>query len=314
MDKLFNMSVYAKVVEMGSFTAVANHLDTTVGNISRAVTMLEAGVNARLIQRSTRRLVITDAGRRFYDRCVAILGDIEHAEMEAADAMVAPRGLLRVHTVPGLGRGLLARAAMAYREAYPEVSVDLFLSQRMPHLLEEQLDVGVVIARALPDSSYISQKIGVSHCVLAASPAYLARHPAPQTPAALADHQCVLLSTVDYAPEEWHLQSAEGAFTHRPAGAHLGVNDMDAMATVLREGAGLGLIAGFSVIDDLRKGTLVRVLPDYCTNPRNVYALYPSRQFVDAKISCFIDMLKQHVGGQLAGYAAELGIAPESAV
>ncbi|MGE8590266.1 MAG: LysR family transcriptional regulator, partial [Alcaligenes sp.] len=154
MDKLYNMSVFAKVVEMGSFTAVANHLSTTVGNISRAVTVLEEGLNARLIQRSTRRLVVTDVGHRFYDRCLAILSDVAQAEAEAGHATVAPRGVLRVHAVPGLGRTLVARAALAYRKAHPDVSVDLLLSQRMPNLLEEQLDVGIVIARALPDSTY----------------------------------------------------------------------------------------------------------------------------------------------------------------
>jgi len=308
MDKLYNMSVFAKVVEMGSFTAVANHLSTTVGNISRAVTVLEEGLNARLIQRSTRRLVVTDVGNRFYDRCIAILADVEQAEAEAGHATVAPRGVLRVHAVPGLGRTLVARAALAYRKTYPDVSVDLLLSQRMPNLLEEQLDVGIVIARALPDSTYVSQKIGVSHCILAASPEYLAQHPPVHTPEDLSQHACVLLTTVDYAPDEWHLEGKEGTFNHRPSGGHLGVNDMDAMATALRDGAGIGLLAGFSAIDDLRRGTLVRVLPGFHTNQRNVYALYPSRQFVDAKIKLFVDALKLHVGEQLAGYAAELGI------
>jgi len=314
MDKLYNMSVFAKVVEMGSFTAVANHLSTTVGNISRAVTVLEEGLNARLIQRSTRRLVVTDVGHRFYDRCLAILSDVEQAEAEAGHATVAPRGVLRVHAVPGLGRTLVARAALAHRKAHPDVSVDLLLSQRMPNLLEEQLDVGIVIARALPDSTYVSQKIGVSHCILAASPAYLEQHSPVRTPEDLAEHACILLSTVDYAPDEWHLEGEGGTFTHRPSGGHLGVNDMDAMATALRDGAGIGLLAGFSAIEDLRRGTLVRVLPGYHTNQRNVYALYPSRQFVDAKIKLFIDALRLHVGEQLAGYVSELGITAEDAI
>ncbi|MCA7968264.1 LysR family transcriptional regulator [Burkholderia sp. AU39826] len=266
MDKVHTMSVFAKVVEMGSFTAVANHLDTTVGNISRAVSVLEDNLNTRLLQRSTRRLVVTDAGRRFYERSVAILSDIERAEAEARDALLEPRGVLRVHAVPGLGRQLVSQAVLAYRSAYPEVSVDLMLSQRMPNLLEEQLDVAIVIARTLPDSAYVSQKIGASHCILAASPEYLARHPAPECVEDLADHTCVLLSTVDYAPDEWHLQGGAGDAVHRPTGSHFSVNDMDAMSTVLKEGAGIGLIAAFSAIDDLRKGSLVRVraYPNLC--------------------------------------------------
>lgn len=308
MDKVYTMSVFAKVVEMGSFTAVANHLDTTVGNISRAVSVLEDSLNTRLLQRSTRRLVVTDAGRRFYERSVAILSDIERAEAEARDALLEPRGVLRVHAVPGLGRELVSQAVLAYRSTYPEVSVDLMLSQRMPNLLEEQLDVAIVIARTLPDSAYVSQKIGASHCILAASPAYLAQHPAPECVEDLVDHTCVLLTTVDYAPDEWHLESRDGQAAYRPMGPHFGVNDMDAMSTVLQAGAGIGLIAGFSAIDDLRKGSLVRVLPQFHTSQRNVYAVYSSRQFVDAKIKRFIDVLRVHVGDQLNAYAEELAI------
>ncbi|HVW51916.1 MAG TPA: LysR family transcriptional regulator [Trinickia sp.] len=308
MDKVYTMSVFAKVVEMGSFTAVANHLDTTVGNISRAVSVLEDSLNTRLLQRSTRRLAVTDAGRRFYERSVAILSDIERAEAEARDALLEPRGVLRVHAVPGLGRQLVSQAVLAYRSTYPEVSVDLMLSQRMPNLLEEQLDVAIVIARTLPDSAYVSQKIGASHCILAASPAYLAQHPAPECVEDLVDHTCVLLTTVDYAPDEWHLESRDGQAVYRPMGPHFGVNDMDAMSTVLQAGAGIGLIAGFSAIDDLRKGSLVRVLPQFHTSQRNVYAVYSSRQFVDAKIKRFIDVLRVHVGDQLNAYAEELAI------
>jgi DNA-binding transcriptional LysR family regulator len=306
MDKLSNMSVYIKVVEMGSFTAVANHLDSTVGNVSRAVSALENVLDARLLQRSTRRLSVTDAGRRFYERCTKILADLESAEAEASNAALEPRGTLRVHCVPGLARHLVTGAVLEYRQQFPEVTVDLLLSQRMPNLLEDQLDVSILIARALPDSAYVSQKIGVSHCVLVASPDYLASHAAPETPDDLRDHQCLLLGTVDYVRDEWQLKSKAGDATFVPTGASFSVNDMDAMALAIREGAGIGLLAGFTAIDDLRSGKLVRVLPDYHTYERNVYAVYTSRQFVDAKITRFIETLKDRVGSQLAATAQAL--------
>lgn len=306
MDKLSNMSVYVKVVEMGSFTAVANHLESTVGNVSRAVSTLEKMLDTRLLQRSTRRLSVTDAGRRFYERCTKILADLENAEAEASSALMEPRGTLRVHCVPGLARHLVTCAVLEYRRAFAEVTVDLMLSQRMPNLLEDQLDVSILIARTLPDSAYVSQKIGVSHCVLVASPEYLARHAAPVEPEDLKDHQCLLLGTVDYARDEWQLKSKTGNATYVPTGASFSVNDMDAMAVAIREGAGIGLLAGFSAIDDLRSGKLVRVLPEYHTYERNVYAVYTSRQFVDAKITRFIDTLKLRVGSQLAATAKEL--------
>lgn len=308
MDKFYNMSVFAKVVEMGSFTAVANHLDSTVGNVSRAVSSLEEALDTRLLQRSTRRLSVTDAGRRFYERCATILSDLDQAEAEARDALLEPRGTLRVHSVPGLGRRLVTETVLAYRRQFPQVSVDLLLSQRMPNLLEDQLDVSVVISRTLPDSAYVSQKIGSSHCVLAASPAYLEQHPAPARPEDLADHACVLLGTVDYASDEWHLASTSANATFRPLGPHFCVNDMEAMSVALRDDAGIGLLAGFSAIEDLRDGKLMRVLPDYHTLSRNVYALYSSRQFVDARIKRFVDALKTHVGSELGALARELNI------
>lgn len=300
------MSVYVKVVEMGSFTAVANHLDSTVGNVSRAVSALETMLNTRLLQRSTRRLSVTDAGRRFYERCRTILADLEHAEAEASDALQEPKGMLRVHCVPGLARHLITRAVLDYRKEYPEVSVDLLLSQRMPNLLEDQLDLSILITRTLPDSAYVSQKIGVSHCVLVASPEYLAQYPIPTHPDDLSDHQCLLLSTVDYSRDEWQLMSKSGSVTFAPTGPSFSVNDMEAMAVAVRDGAGIGLLAGFSAIDDLRSGRLVRVLPDYHTQERNVFAVYSSRKFVDAKISRFIEALKAQVGGHLSAITTEL--------
>lgn len=306
MDKFSNMSVFVKVVEMGSFTAVANHLDSTVGNVSRAVSALEQMLDTRLLQRSTRRLSVTDAGRRFYERCTIILADLENAEAEASNALLQPRGTLRVHCVPGLARHLVTEAVLEYRRAFGDVTVDLMLSQRMPNLLEDQLDVSIQIARVLPDSSYVSQKIGVSHCVLGASPDYLANHGAPETPAGLVDHQCLLLGTVDYARDEWQLKSRMGDATFIPSGPGFSVNDMEAMSVAVGSGAGIGLLAGFAAIDDLRSGKLVRVLPDYFTEERNVYAVYSSRQFIDAKITRFIEALKDKVGSRLAVIAEEL--------
>lgn len=306
MDKLSNMAVFAKVVEMGSFTAVANFLDTTVNNVSRAVSGLEESLDTKLLHRSTRRLSVTDAGRRFYERCTTILADLENAESEARNTLHEPRGTLRVHCVPGLARNLVTRAVLAYRAQFPDVTVELLLSQRMPNLLEDQLDLSIVIARTLPDSAYVCQQIGVSHCVLAASPQYLERHPAPTTPQDLAEHACVRLGTVDYSPDAWQLRSDQDSATFNPVGPHLSVNDMEAMAVALREGAGIGLLAGFAAYDDLRSGALVRVLPGYHTDARNVYAVYTSRQFVDAKIKSFVDLLKTQVGGALQHHASTL--------
>lgn len=126
------------------------------------------------------------------------------------------------------------------------------------------------------------------------------------TPEDLNDHQCLLLGTVDYVRDEWQLKSKAGDATFAPQGPSFSVNDMDAMASAIREGAGIGLLAGFSAIEDLRSGRLVRVLPEYHTYERNVYAVYKSRQFIDAKITRFIETLKNRVGTELMMTAQEL--------
>lgn len=299
MDKLQNMCVFAKVVEMGSFTAVANQLNSTTGNISRAISFLEEELSTRLIQRSTRRLSVTETGQRYYLRCKQILSEVEHADAEARDSLCEPSGILRVHVIPGLGQTHVIKAAIAYREHYPDVSVELTLSQDMPDLLRGQFDLSIVAATTLPDSAYVSQIIGSSRSVLVASRQYIDAHGAPETLDDLARHACVRLSTPAYPADEWKLCNAAGDFVFNPPASYFLVNDHEAMSVALHAGAGIGLLTVYSVIDDLRSGTLVRVLPDFHTHPRNVYVIYPSRQYLDAKTKTFIEFMKESVGKRL---------------
>ena len=313
MDKLRNMRVFARVVEMGSFTAVAKQLNNTTGNVSRAVTELEQDLSTRLIQRTTRRLSVTESGQRYYLRCKKILEEIDYADAEARDALSEPRGILRVHAIPGLGQKHVTTAIIAYRTEHPSVCVELTLAQDMPDLVTNAIDVSIFSATTLPDSAYVAQIIGSSRSILVASTDYIARNGAPEALGDLARHTCVRINTPPYSTDDWILCSDSEEFVFTPSDSYyFSVNDHEAMSVALRAGAGIGLLSAYSVMGDLRAGKLVRVLPELSTHPRFVYAIYPSRQYLEAKIKTFVEFIRQSVGRSLAEEEEAIDVRPKA--
>ncbi len=169
MDTLQNMRVFVRVVDAGSFTAAAQQMNSTTAYASRAVSDLEAHLRTRLLNRTTRRIALTEAGERYLQRCEQILAYVDQAEAEAGDAHARPSGKLKVHCFTSLGQHYLVPAIARYRERYPDVHVELTLAQRMPDLLDEGYDVAIVVGRDLPDSGLVSQRLGESHSVVCAS-------------------------------------------------------------------------------------------------------------------------------------------------
>src|SRR5258708_3430402 len=170
MDTLQNMRVFSRVVEAGSFTAAAQQLNTTTAYASRAVSDLEAHLRTRLLNRTTRRIALTDAGERYLQRCQQILAYVEEAEAEASDAHARPSGKLRVHTMSSFGGRYVVPALVRYQQLHPEVSVQLTLSQRIPDLLEEGFEVSIVLGYGLPDSGLVSQRLGSAFSIACAAP------------------------------------------------------------------------------------------------------------------------------------------------
>jgi DNA-binding transcriptional LysR family regulator len=306
MDMLENMRMFVRVVEAGSFTAVAKRMDTSTGMVSRAVSQLEGSLETRLLQRTTRHLALTESGRRYFERVRPILSDVDEANAEARNALVRPYGRLRVHSMPGLAQRHVMASIVTYRDAFNEVEVELTLSQRLPNLVEDGFDVSVLTAASLPDSGYIAQPIGVSYSVLVASPAYLAQHGVPRVPADLAHHACLGLDTPASPAHEWRLQGPEGESIHELRAPALQVNEPEALAVALRAGSGIGSLAIYSVIEDLRAGTLVRVLPGYRLQTLTVYAVYVSRVYVDARIRTFVDHLRTTLAPALRAQEQEI--------
>jgi DNA-binding transcriptional LysR family regulator len=294
MDTLQNMRVFVRVVEAGSFTAAAQSLNSTTGAMSRAVSELEAHLRTRLLNRSTRRLALTTAGEQYLKRCQQILADVDNAEEEASCAHERPTGALRMHSFASVGQHYVLPAISRYREIYPEVTVELTLSQRMPDLFEGSSDVAVVTASTLPNSDLVSHQLGSTFSILCASPAYVRSHGAPQEPRDLAHHECLILQMPASPAHEWQLEGPQGLEVMEVTGP-VQVNIAESLVVAIREGMGIGMLPLYAAIDGLRNGSLLRVLPHYTAQKMNVYALYPSRKFVDAKTRTWVEFLRAHL-------------------
>ncbi len=305
-DMIHSMRTFVRVVEAGTFTAVAKESDVTTAQVSRAVSLLEDELQVVLIHRTTRRLSVTEAGARYYERTLAILADLDNANVEARNATTLAQGLIRVHSSPGLAQSLVTAALVAYQAAHPNVSVDLAIEQSMPNLVEDGFDISLIATPQLPDSNYVAQTLGSSHAVLVASHAYLKQRGVPASPADLAGHSLLRLASPVSPPDEWHLESPADSLVVPVSAFPFQSNSPDAMRYALRAGAGIGMLAAYSAVDDLRSGALVRVLPQYRLRPFNVYAVYVSRRYLDAKTRTLIEHLRATLSPALAGVQDEV--------
>jgi DNA-binding transcriptional LysR family regulator len=294
MDTLQNMRVFARVVEAGSFTAAAESLNTTTGAVSRAVSDLEAHLRTRLLNRSTRRLALTPAGERYLQRCQQILADLASAEEEASDAHERPAGTLRLFSFASLGQHYVLPAIARYRVQWPDVTVELTMSQSAPDLFGGGSDVAVIAAPSLSDSEMVSHLLGSTCSILCASPHYVRSRGAPAKPGDLAQHECLILNTPAFPPHEWLLEGPGGSELIAVRGP-LQVNIAESLVVAIREGMGIGMLPLYAAVDGLRNGTLVRVLPHHTLQNMNIYALYPSRKFIDAKTRTWVDFLRTHL-------------------
>jgi DNA-binding transcriptional LysR family regulator len=299
MDTLQNMRVFMRVVEDGSFTAAARHLNSTTAHVSRAISDLETHLRARLLNRTTRRIAMTEAGERYLQRCSQILAYVDEAEAEASDAQARPSGTLRLHAMSSLGQHYVIPAISRYQQAYPDVNVELTLAQRVPDLFDEGYDVSMVLATELPDSGLIAQKMGTTFSVLCAAPDYLRRYGTPQSLAELQQHNCLQLVSPVFAPDKWVFEGPRGNET-MPITGSFQVNVAESMIVAVREGMGIAAIPIYSALQGLRSGAFVRVMPEYSLQYMNLYALYASRQYLDAKIKTWVDAQRDSLPAALA--------------
>ncbi|HXZ50699.1 MAG TPA: LysR family transcriptional regulator [Burkholderiales bacterium] len=289
MDRFGALRVFTQVVESGSFARAAERLRMSTSAVSRHVAELEGHLQNRLLNRTTRRVALTEAGRAFYERSVQLLQDLEEAENEAARSARLPRGTLKVSTSVNFGVRQTTPAVTGFLARYPDLSFDISLSDRVIDLVEEGVDVAIRIGGAGSDS-VVARRLGETLVVPCASPEYLARHGAPRTPEELAAHNCL---TYEYGParNQWRFVDSEGRERLARVAGNLHSNNGDLLAEAAAQGAGIVYQPTFVVGDAVRAGRLVPLLQDFQAPPLPIYAVYPSRKHLSAKVRLFIDFL-----------------------
>lgn len=290
MDKLQAMQLFARVVETGSYTAAAEQLEISRALASKLVQALEDQLGVRLLHRTTRRLSLTEAGQNYYQRVAEILAQLAEAEAEAAELQLEPRGRLRVSAPMSFSILHLGAALADFQRKYPRVELELNLNDRVVDLVEDGFDLAIRIGR-LADSSLVARRLAGSQIVAVAAPAYLAWHGMPSHPDDLAHHNC-LDYTLSPRRDEWQFARGEERVTVRVRG-NLHVNNGDMIALAAAQGLGVALSPAFIVHDALRRGDLVRVLPEWQLPDIGVYAVYPAGRSLPAKTRSLIDFLAE---------------------
>jgi len=266
------LAIFAKVVEMRSFVGAAAELKLSKATVSKAVSRIEARLGARLINRTPRRIALTDAGRQVAGRAAHILAEGEAAEDEALAQATVPRGLVRLAAPMSFGLLHIASVLPEFLTSYPEVSVDLHLSDAMIDLVGEGFDAAIRIT-ALPDSSLVARRLCEIPRYVVGSPAYLNKHGRPKHPLHLAQHRCIGYSYTTM-PETWRFTKNGKSATVRPSGP-LRVNNGEAMMPALIAGTGLGVLPEFILREALAAGRLVKLLPDWSLPSGAAYYIAP---------------------------------------
>jgi DNA-binding transcriptional LysR family regulator len=283
------MQLFVRIVESGSFSAVARELGMIQPTVSKQMTALEEKLGVRLLNRTTRRLSMTDAGREYYERCQRILDDVQEMETEVAGLQNRPSGTLRVNTPVAFGNIHMLPLILAFRRKYPGVAIDLSLDDRYVDLVQEGIDVAIRFGE-LGDSQLVARHVGSSASVCVASPGYLSAHGTPKIPADLREHQCI---TYTYLfSNEWAFDGPDGPESIKVQGDFRANSGMTIRSAAL-EGAGIASIPLFLIREDIESGRLVQLLSQFASAPFRISAVYPSARLVSRKVKLFVEFVQQ---------------------
>ena len=294
MDKLRGMETFIAVVESGSFTQAAVRLEMSAVMVGKYIALLEAQLGTRLLERNTRRQSLTDAGRVFYDEAKRVLEQVSIAESSVERLRAAPAGTLRISAPTSFGGCVIAPLTATFLQAWPEVRVELDLTNRMVDMVNEGVDLAIRIGDIRNDD-LVAKYLCPYRMAICAAPDYLARHGTPQTPADLVDHLC-LSHTVWTARNEWRLPGVEGEVRWK-RDAILRCNDGYGLRTAAVAGAGLLLQPEVLVAEELASGRLIRVLETFTPQPRPVHLLWRQDLRPLPKLTHYIEHLLQGVSG-----------------
>lgn len=290
MDRLGDLDIFARVAATGSMSQAARDLGLSPPVISKRIKRLEERLGTRLLQRTTRQIALTDAGRGFHERVLAILASVEEAENWVSQRAQQARGPLRISAPTTFGRLHVAPHLVRFLEKYPDISVDLSLSDSFVDVVGDGFDVAIRIAD-LADTSLVARKLAPNHRVLCASPDYLARMGTPSRIQDLARHR-LLVHNADH----WRLEGPEGA-VHVPVASVVSTNSSEVIREAVIAGMGIALRSTWDIGPELRSGRLVALLPAYRASHRvAIHAVYPSRRHLPQRTRVFIDFLLELYG------------------
>ena len=289
LDRLLAMTVFVKVVEQGNFARAAGRMSMSTSAVSRHVAELETHLTTRLLNRTTRRISLTEGGQAYFERALHLLADLEEAEAVVSSSTVTPRGTIRLTCSASFGVPHLAPAIGAFQALYPEVRFDISASNRFVDLVEEGLDMAIRIGD-LGNPNLIARKIGTMRLVACASPSYLKRNGTPKHPEDLTAHNCF---TYEYAPVKnlWRFLDRKQNEISVKIDGRVHANNGEMLAAIAAAGAGIALEPDFIVKPMLASGELVEILKNFRPAPYYIYAVYPSRRHLSAKVRTFVDFL-----------------------
>lgn len=289
MDRISAMSVYRRVIETGSFTAVANESGLTQPTISKHIAGLESHYGLKLINRSTRQLHPTDIGMEFYERCCQILDEMEDMDSQLLEQQSLPTGKLRVNAPVTFSRLAILPLLWPFLKKYPELKFDMFMDDNYVDLVKEGIDIAIRIG-PLTDSTLIAKKIGTMKRYTVASPDYIKEHGLPDSIEDLLNHNCLIYNLLT-TRNEWYFHSGKDIKSVIVNG-HFCTNNPDAIRGALLAGLGIGAAPDWLIEKDIEQGHLIELLPDYKPTSLDINAIYPQRRFLPAKVRLFIDYLE----------------------
>lgn len=293
IDNLSALRAYVAVIEAGSFSEAGYRLNVMPSTISKHVSLLEEKFQGQLIIRSTKSLSVTELGHRFYERCLAILGEVEETEADLLAYQMEPQGKLRITAGPSLAETFFPSILPEFLARYPKINLELRVSPEVLDMIENSIDVGIRISSHL-DPGLIAVKLAPNLRTICAAPAYLEKHGAPQQPADLAKHNCLLTSeAMSYA--KWPLAATNGGGVDEvvQVSGNLIVNHGALYRSAVIDGMGVGYLSRYLVRKEIDRGELVELFPDRRVANSNIYIVYPQRRNLPLKTRAFIDFVRE---------------------
>lgn len=288
------MQIFIAAVDEGSFAAAARRFKLSAAMAGKHVSAIESDLNVRLLQRSTRRLSLTDAGERYYERCKVILEVLEDANREASDVQKTPKGLLRVAAPVAFGAMHLGRIVSRYLEQFPEVSLDVVLEDKYADLLENRIDVAIRVGR-LEDPTLVTRRLAPCRMVLCASPEYLKKHGSPETPDDLSRAPRLAFSQAVSAGD-WTIYDAQGRPHSIEGPCRMTANNIQLLLESVLAGTGIAYGPNFVFGEHIKQGKLIKLLPAYRTTELTIQAVYPSAIRIPFKVRSFVDFIAKALG------------------